>query len=147
MIDNDNRYTRTVRVLNARTALKALGIGLEQGASMGVPFTITIVGPTLEPIAVVSDDGATPHSRETSRRKAQTAASTRRATGWMNETLAVQLPLGTGNLLTNVLGGVPVAVDGQVVAGLGVAGGTVEQDFEIAKAIIEALALEKPAAK
>lgn len=53
--------------------------------------------------------------------------------------VAVALSLGTGGLLTNVKGGVPLAFDGVQVGGLGVAGGTPDQDAVIAVATLEAL--------
>ena len=79
-------------------------------------------------------DGATPHSVDSSRRKANTAASTRRPTGWMSDDLALALPMATDLRLTDITGGAPIVVDGAVVAAIGVAGGTPDQDAEIAAA-------------
>jgi uncharacterized protein GlcG (DUF336 family) len=101
-------------------------------------MSVVVVGSSLEKVALVSMDAATPHSRETSLKKAQTAASTRRPTGWMPAGLAVELPLASGGLLTNIPGGFPIKIDGIVVGGLGVAGGTVEQDAQIAAAVLSA---------
>ena len=44
-----------------------------------------------------------------------------------------------GGKLTTLKGGVPVVVDGQVVGGVGVGGGTGEQDAEMARAGIQKL--------
>jgi uncharacterized protein GlcG (DUF336 family) len=101
-------------------------------------MSVVVVGSSLEKVALVSMDAATPHSRETSLKKAQTATSTRRPTGWMPAGLAVELPLASGGLLTNIPGGFPIKIDGIVVGGLGVAGGTVEQDAQIAAAVLSA---------
>lgn len=84
-------------------------------------------------------DGATPHSIETSKRKAQTAASIRRPTGTFSDNLAVALPLASGNLLTNLGGGLPIRFGGVDVGAIGVGGGTVEQDIASAKVALGAI--------
>ena len=122
--------------------LAAVNAAIEEGAKQGVTVSVAIVDPSLTLVAFGKADGATPHSVETSRRKANTAASTRKATGWMPDTLAVTLPMGTGNLLTNVPGGFPLRFDGKLVGGLGIAGGTVEQDAAVAAATIAAIGAE-----
>jgi uncharacterized protein GlcG (DUF336 family) len=49
--------------------------------------------------------------------------------------LELKLSLGANNLLTNIPGGHPIIFDGKVVGGFGIAGGTVEQDAEVAAAV------------
>lgn len=93
-------------------------------------------------IAFARADGATPHSIETSRRKANASASTGRATGWMTGDLAITLPLASGNMLTNIPGGVPLRFGGVLAGGLGIAGGTVEQDATVANATLKALSAD-----
>jgi len=134
--------TATRHFLTTDAALTAIGIAFKQAADIGVAASVAVVGPALELIAFARAEHATPHSAETSRRKAQTAASTSRATGWMQGGLAVELPMATGGLLTNVAGGVPIKINGAVVAGIGIAGGTVEQDAQIAAAVLAALGVE-----
>jgi len=121
------------------TALELVRIGIEKGAAAGVRAVVTVMDPSLLMVAFGKADGATPHSIETSRRKAMSAASTRKATGWMKDDFAIQAPLGTGLLLTNIRGGVPVVFDGKHVGGLGVAGGTPDQDAAVAAAVLEAI--------
>lgn len=135
-------YTASRPFLTTDAALTAISIALKEAADIGVAASVAVVGPALELIAFARADNATPHSAETSRRKAQTAASTRRATGWMQGGLAVELPMATGGLLTNVAGGVPIKIKGAVVAGIGIAGGTVEQDAQIAAAVLVGLGAE-----
>ena len=136
-------YVQTVSVSHA-TALAAVAAGIEEGAKAGVPVAVTVVDPAMGLVAFGKADGTTPHSAETSRRKANTAASTRRATGWMQGDFALALPMGSGNLLTNIRGGFPLVVDGRHIGGLGVAGGPPDQDAEIALATLTALGLETP---
>jgi glc operon protein GlcG len=123
--------------ITVEAALELVRLGIEIGAEAGVRAVVTVFDPSLLMVAFGKADGATPHSIETSRRKAQSSASTRRATGWMEGDFAIQAPLGTGTLLTNILGGVPVVFDGKHVAGLGIAGGTPDQDAAIATRVLE----------
>jgi uncharacterized protein GlcG (DUF336 family) len=104
---------------------------------------VTVVDPSMTMVAFGKADGATPHSVETSRRKANTAASTRRATGWMSDTFGVQLPLATGGALTNILGGSPLQFGGVHTGGLGVAGGTPDQDAAITAATLAAIGADE----
>ncbi len=126
-------------------ALKLIETTIEEGASRGVRVCVTVVDPALGLVAMTKADGTTPHSVETSRRKANTAASTRKATGWMQGDFATALPLGTGLLLTNIKGGYPVIFEDAVVAGFGVAGGTPDQDAEIAEAVLARVGATVPA--
>lgn len=124
-------------------AQNAVRIGIEEAAKAGVRAVVTVVDPSMTMVAFGKADGATPHSVETSQRKANTAASTRKQTGWMSESFAVQLPLGTGGLLTNILGGAPLRFDDKHVGGIGIAGGTPDQDAAIAAATLSAIGAEQ----
>jgi glc operon protein GlcG len=136
------QHIATREYLTTNSALAAVSAALAEGQRIGVSVSACVVGPNLELIAFGSDGTATPHSKETCRRKAQTAASTRRASGWMPAGLDVELPMATGGLLTNVPGGVPIKINGVVVAGMGIAGGTVEQDAQIAATVLGALGID-----
>lgn len=85
-----NTYTQ--RVVDAQSALEIVTFAIREGGRIGVRCSVTVVGPSMELVAFGKADGATPHSVDSSRRKANTAASTRRDTGWMPESLALPLP-------------------------------------------------------
>ena len=121
------------------TAARTVEIAIGEAARQGVLAVVTVVDPSLTPIAYGKADGAPPHSVETSRRKAFTAASTRRPSALLSRELAVALEHGTGGLLTGIAGGVPLRFDGVHVGGLGIAGGTPAQDQQIAVAVLAAL--------
>lgn len=125
-------------------ALRLVQAGIEAGAAAGLPVAVAVVDPAMALVAYGRADGTTPHSAETSRRKAQTAASTRRATGWMEGDLALALPPGSGNLLTNILGGFPLVVDGRFLGGFGVAGGAPAVDADVARRALAAVGLGLP---
>lgn len=119
--------------ISHEAALEIVRIAIQEGARLNVPVSVAVVDPSLTLVAFGKADGATQHSVETSRRKANTAASTKKKTGWMQDSLAITLPMASDNKLTNVPGGFPISFKGKYVGGLGIAGGTVEQDAEIAK--------------
>lgn len=124
------------------TAQRAVMQVMEAAAVSGVRAVATIVDPSLVLVAVGKGDGAPPHSLETSRRKAITAASTRKPSGVLPPQLTVALEHGSGGLLTGIHGGFPIVFEGVHVGGLGVAGGTPAQDAEIALAALTALGAE-----
>jgi glc operon protein GlcG len=134
--------TRTVELITVDTALAAVQAGLKESRSLGVNVSIAVYNSFLTLIAFAHGDGATPHSVETSKRKAQTAASIRRPTGGFADNLAVALPLASGNLLTNLGGGLPIRFRGVHVGAIGVGGATTEQDILIAKAALSAIAAD-----
>ena len=129
--------------ISVDTALELVRLGIAKGAEDGVAAVVTVMDPSLLMVAFGKADGATPHSIETSRRKALSSASTRRSTGWMQGDFPTQAALGTGTLLTNILGGVPVSFAGKHVGGLGIAGGTPDQDAALAAVVIEAIGADR----
>ena len=136
--------TTTRTTISTDTAMHLIRKVLSIGEATNIRASVWVVGPALEKIAFASADGATPHSRITSLKKAQTAASTRKATGWMTGNLAIELPMAADGLLTNVPGGLPIMTeDGQMCGAIGVAGGTVEQDAELAAAALHAFSARK----
>lgn len=124
--------TRQITTITYATAARAVELAMQVGESIGVRAVVAVADPAMTLIAYGMSDGATPHSAETSRRKAATAASTRRRTALIPEAVAIALPLGTGGLLTTIDGGFPIFFGEEHAGGLGVAGGTPAQDAEIA---------------
>ena len=85
-------------------------------------------------------DGAFALSIETALRKAQTAAAYGIPTGGIAKDLELKLAIGTDGRRINLLGGLPVIVNGHVIGGIGVGSGTGEQDREVAAAALRAVA-------
>ena len=137
-MDKDTKL-HSVLNITAATAIETIQIAFVEAKKIGINISVAVVDTSLSLVAFSRGDGATPHSAETSRRKANTAASTGKVTGWMSSDLAVTLPMASGNLLTNVPGGVPLRFNGVLGGGLGIAGGTVEQDSAIAKSALVAI--------
>lgn len=131
--------TREVAVITYEAAADVVARTLAVAAEHGVLAVATVVDLGLLPVAFGRTDGSPPHSIETSMRKAKTAASTRKPSGAVPAQLAVALEHGTGGILTSIKGGVPLVVDGVCVGGLGIAGGTPDQDEAIAADVLAQL--------
>ena len=129
-----NPAVRQQPVLTLDSALTLMRHALTEATALDLAVSVAIVDPSMDLLAFAKADGATPHSVDSSPRKANTAASTRRATGWMGDDLALPLPLATDLQLTNITGGAPLVVDGLVVGAVGIAGGTPDQDARVAAA-------------
>lgn len=141
--------------LNLAGAELILAAAKRKAAEMKVNVNIAIVDDGGHLLAFARMDNARPASAGTALTKAVAAATTRQPTGPLRRgdaepDLLLNLSLQNaaaagGSKMTHLLGGVPVAIDGQVTGAVGVGGGTGEQDAEIAKAGIESLlqALQK----
>ena len=121
-------------------ARKMLAAAVAKAEAMGVPQCIAIVDDGANLLAFARMDGAKILSVDSAWRKAMTAASSRASTGGMAEGLDIRLAIATQGKLVNVKGGVPVIVDGKTIGAIGVGPGTGDQDLEVAKAGLAALA-------
>jgi glc operon protein GlcG len=122
--------------LTHKGALGVLDAAVEAATTMGIPQCIAIVDEGCNLLAFVRMDGARVLSIESATRKAMTAATTGQATAQMPTEKAAALAAATDGRMTNLPGGLPLMVDGQVVGGIGVGSGTGEQDLEIAKTAV-----------
>jgi glc operon protein GlcG len=130
----------------ARTIITAAE---RRAASMNLKMNIAVVDDGGHLLSFDRMDGARPASGYTSLTKAVTAATFRQPTGPIPAgttspdpilNLSLQnAALASGGKITTLYGGVPVVIDGQVVGGVGVGGGSGEQDAQVARAGIEAL--------
>jgi putative membrane-bound dehydrogenase-like protein len=111
---------------------------------MKLKVNIAVVDDGGHLLAFARMDGARPASGYTAITKATTAATFRQETGPLPKGTTQPDPLlnlslqnaaaASGGKVTTLYGGVPVTVDGQVIGGVGVGGGTGEQDAEVARA-------------
>jgi uncharacterized protein GlcG (DUF336 family) len=137
---------------------RAIIAGAEAKAqAMGWKMNIAVVDDGGHLMAFERMEGARPASGYTAITKATTAATFRQPSGPLpagttNPDPLLNLSLqnaamASGGKITTLYGGVPVVVDGQVIGGVGVGGGSGEQDAQVARAGIQAFAdqLAKPA--
>jgi len=117
--------------------------------AMALKVNIAVVDDGGHLLAFERMDGARPASAYTAMTKATTAATFRQASGPVpagtsDPDILLNLSLqnaaqASGGKITTLQGGIPVEVDGQVIGGVGVGGGSGEQDAEIARAGTQAL--------
>jgi glc operon protein GlcG len=130
----------------------------KKAAEMKLKMNIAVVDEGGHMIAFARMDGARPASGYTATTKAVTAATFRAPSGPIPAGTTAPDPLlnlslqnaalASGGKITTLLGGVPVVVDDQVIGGVGVGGGTGEQDATVARAGVDAfLAALKPPAE
>jgi glc operon protein GlcG len=141
VVRNQVRLTLAgARIILDGAAAKAQAMGLKQN--------IAVVDEGGHLIAFERMDGARPASVYTAMTKATTAVTMRQPSGPLppgatNPDPLLNLSLenaatASGGKITTLHGGVPVVVDGQVIAGVGVGGATGEQDAQVARAGIQA---------
>ncbi|HRF49136.1 MAG TPA: cob(I)yrinic acid a,c-diamide adenosyltransferase [Anaerolineales bacterium] len=114
--------------------------GMRRAFEIGVPMVLAIVDANGDVIQIRRMDGALIVSVTLAPHKAYTAAIVRLPTAQLAAAaqpgqslfgIDVSLPK-----LTLVGGGLPIVKDGAVVGGVGVSGGTVEQDVDVAQAML-----------
>ena len=113
----------------------------------GSPFSVAIADAGGHVIVIERMDGGRFHTVHSATTKAVCAASNRRATssqGAQAQPLDVAHALGLAlaagpQRWTAMEGGYPVIVDGECVGGIGVSGGTWEDDQAIARTAVEAI--------
>ena len=133
----------------ARTIIAAAA---EQAASMSLKMNIAVVDEGGHLLSFDRMDGARPASGYTAITKASTAATFRQPTGPLPAGTSTPDPLlnlslqiaaqASGGKITTLLGGLPIVVDGQVIGGVGVGGGSGEQDAQVARAGVQAFLVE-----
>lgn len=126
-------------------AQRALQAALSKARDIGSPSSVAIVDAGRELVAFARQDGALLASVEISIAKAYTARSLNMATADVGPLTQPGQPLygletTHRHALVSFAGGRPLTVGGTIVGGVGVAGGTVQQDDTIAAAGVAALA-------
>ena len=113
------------RQLPVALALDAASAALDSCTQQGYRVTVAVVGRDGQVTAHLRGDGAGPHTIESSRQKAFTAVSLRRSTAEY-DAISRANPANQGlRELPGVLllaGGLPIAVENDVVGAIGVAG-------------------------
>jgi cob(I)alamin adenosyltransferase len=128
----ENRTT-----LNLEIAKRLLEKIEKKAMEIGLPVVIAVVNEWGNIIAVHFMDGALPGSYNIAVDKAYTSASLRLTTEELGKLSQDGQPLyGINNTNNNRIvvfgGGVPLKVDGVVIGGLGISGGSAQQDTELA---------------
>ncbi len=113
-------------VLPLALATKAAHAAVDKCLTDGYRVSVTVVDQGGNIRAVLRQDGAGPHTIDSSRKKAYTSASMKEPTAKLAE-LVAKMPIvqGLQHMNDHMLllgGGLPITIDGQVVGGIGVGG-------------------------
>src|ERR1700732_3768683 len=130
-------FTPTHR-LTHEASLKMLRAGVAKADELGCKVSLAVVDQSCRLIAFLTMDGARHFSIITTQRKAITAASQRQPTGYAPDENALSMTVRMGDF-TNVPGGFPITVGGQVIGAVAAGGASIEQDVLVAKAALAAL--------
>jgi len=113
-------------VLPLTLAIKAANATLEKCNNDGYLVSVAVVDRAGVLKVLLRADGAGPHTPDSSRKKAYTSASLRRATSAFAALIAKKPAVqGLRDMNENILilgGGLPITMDGEVVGGIGVGG-------------------------
>src|SRR6185436_5205883 len=113
-------------VLPMGLAGKAIQASLDACKKDGYQVSVSIVDRAGVLRAMVRADGAGPHTVDSSRKKAYTAASFRRATtelaGLINKVSTLEALREINDQVLTLGGGLPIEIGGEVVGGIGVGG-------------------------
>jgi glc operon protein GlcG len=124
--------------LTEEASLKMLTAGVKKANELGCKVSLAVVDASCRLIAFLMMDGARHFSIITTQRKAITSASQKMPTGYAPEENALSMAVRMGDF-TNVPGGLPITVNGQVVGAVAAGGAKIEQDVLIAQAALAAL--------
>jgi glc operon protein GlcG len=127
-------------VLEHAEVARILAAARQEALAQQWPVSIAVVDDGGHPLALERLDGSAPISAYIALEKARTAALGRRESRDYEQMVnAGRTAFVSAPLLTSLEGGVPVIVEGQVVAAVGVSGVKAEQDAQVAKAGAAAL--------
>ncbi len=127
--------------LTHEATLRMLDAGVAKATAMGTPVSLAVVDASGELLAFMRMDGARLFSARATIKKAITSASQKLPTGYFPKEGEVSMQIRMDGDFTNIPGGFPIVVEGQVVAGVGAGGAKTEEDVEIARAMLAALGM------
>jgi uncharacterized protein GlcG (DUF336 family) len=130
-------YVATYR-LTHEASLKMLQAGIAKANELGCKVSLAVVDQSCQLVAFLMMDGARYFSRRTTINKAITSASQRLPTGYAPKEQELSMTVRMGEF-TNIEGGFPITVQGQVIGAVAAGGAKIEQDVLVAKAALAAL--------
>jgi glc operon protein GlcG len=140
-------YVANAKRLTHAGARKIAATAVEKANAAGIAISVAITDAGGHVIVLERMDGGRFHTLHSATTKAVCAASNRRATsphGAQAQSLDVAHALGLAlaagpQRWTAMEGGYPIIMDGECIGGIGISGGTWEDDQAIARQAIEAI--------
>lgn len=128
------------RALTWRGAQRVLQAAVDHAQAIGQPMCISVVDAGGNLFAFARMDGSKALSIHSSRAKAVTAALSGVPTGGAHADVELQIAMASDLHWTNLVGGLPVRVDGCVIGAVAAGSGTGTQDLAVARAGAAAIA-------
>jgi len=128
------------------TVARMLGFAAEKEAvALGVPMAVSLVDGEGLPLYFGRMDGALPAATEIAVSKAYTAAILRMPTHELGKlaqpgSMLYGIQNTHGGRMVLFGGGFPLKIGGKVAGGIGISGGTVDEDMRVALPVVELLA-------
>src|SRR3954462_14234067 len=132
--------TRSALKLTYEGGRQLLAAAVAHAQKTGVPQCIAVVDEGCNLLAFARMDGARVLSIMSAQRKAMTAATTGKPTGDIQRDIELKLAIATDGTMVNLMGGLPIIIEGQLIGGIGVGSGSGEQDREVANAALRSFA-------
>lgn len=137
-------YIPTYKLTHEAT-MKMLAAGVKKADEIGVKIALAVCDQSCELLGYLVMDGARHFAGRTTTKKAATAASQRVPTGYVTEEHKVlSMQIRMDGEFTNVRGGFPIIVHGQVIGGVGAGGASQDEDVIVARAALAALEWAEP---
>lgn len=134
---------QSLTALTLADSNRMMEAGIGRARAIGVPMVLAVVDPGGNPIESRRMDGALVISQTLAGHKAFTAVAVKMPTQQLAELSQPGAPLYGIDVnmpnITLVGGGLPVNRNGQIIGGVGASGGSVEQDIDVATAMLGAL--------
>ena len=127
--------------LTHEASLKMIRAGVAKADQIGVKVSLAVVDRSCQLVAFLTMDGARFFSGRTTIKKAITSASQSKPTGYAPEKDVLSMQIRMDGDFTNVPGGFPIVVEGEVIGGVAAGGAKIEEDVVVARAALEALGL------
>ncbi|MEZ5755931.1 MAG: heme-binding protein [Paracoccaceae bacterium] len=133
------QFTTATERLTDAALLAMLQAASDAARAMDQPQCIVIVDPSAVDLAVLRMSGAKVLSLRSARAKAQTAASTGRASALLPEAVRPAIAAATEGAMTGLPGGLPIWRGGVLLGGIGIGSGSGAQDVAVAEAALAAI--------
>jgi uncharacterized protein GlcG (DUF336 family) len=131
-------FVATHRITH-EASMKMLAAGVAKANEIGCKISLAVVDASGQLIGFLMMDGARFFSGRTTIKKAITSASQRLPTGYAPEENVLSMQIRMDGDFTNVPGGFPITVGGQVIGGVAAGGAKIEEDVIVAKAALAAV--------
>lgn len=128
------------KTLTLDGGLAVLRAAIAEADRIGQPMCISVVDTGGNLLTFARMDGSKALSVISSRNKAVTAALSAEPTGGAHADVELQVTLASESKWTNLIGGLPIVVDGHVLGAVAAGSGSGQQDLAVARAGAAAIA-------